>query len=162
MGGKWVVDLVKVGPRVARTQLVPVRQGAAAHRPKDPAKECLKRRLTNAVDILRRLLAEKASGADMRQMLAKLDARTFAERLADFADGRSGRSRRVSDMEIDRMTEVMGWLDGVDDMHLLLDWSRGVLWADLVARFGASQKTLWRRIDRALDYILCRLYENAP
>jgi hypothetical protein len=161
MADQWVVVPGKFG-RMSKAVSAPLKPkgGAAAHRPKDPAKEALKRRLYKAVDTLRRLLAEKECGADVRQMVAKLEARTMSSRIAMLADGCRGRSRAVSDADIDDLDEVMGWLDGVTDAHLLLDWARGVLWADLCVQYQASQKTLWRRIDRALDHILCHRVEG--
>lgn len=129
-------------------------------RPPNPEKDAIKRRLKDAINTMRRLAAEKDSGADMAAALSKLQAKTFAAQLADMAGMAGGRSRSVTEADLDRLEETMGWLDRfVEDevQRLVLDWARGETWAALSHVYGASKPTLWRRIDRALNDILCGL-----
>lgn len=138
----------------------PVRQvrvrGAHAHKPKDPAKECLKDRLRETMSIVARLADEKRSGADIRSAVSRLDAKTFASQLARLAgvDG-GGRSSRVTDAAIDRMAEVLGWVEVLlpdrADQYLVLKWAGGV---ETSGQDEGSRATMWRRIDRALDKML--------
>lgn len=138
---------------------LPARQrGKDSHGASNPEKEALKHRLKDAISIMRRLAAEKDSGADMASALSKLQVKTFAQHLARLAGMSGGRSRSVTSADLDRLEETMGWLDRfvreVETQRLILDWARGERWAAISHVYGASQPTLWRRIDRALNDIL--------
>lgn len=134
-------------------------RGAKSHKPVDPAKEFLKRRFRRAVDIMRRLAAEKESGADMRAALSKLDAKTFASQLARLAGMTGGRSRQVTDAELDELTETLGWLDQFlpdgADQWVVLQWGRGLSFAEMAEQVGDTSKaTMWRIFDQALAKML--------
>lgn len=133
-------------------------RGKGAHRAADPEKDALKRRFKDAVTTMRRLAAEKDSGADLAAALSKLQAKTFAEQLARLAGMAGGKSRTVTAADLDRLEQTMAWLDkfipDVETQRLILDWARGESWDAMVHVYGASKPTLWRRIDRAMGDIL--------
>lgn len=134
-------------------------RGARAHKPVDPEKQFLKRRLRNAVEIMRRLAAEKESGADMRAALSKLRAKTFAAQLARLSGMGGQRSRHVTDAELDELADTLSWLDQFlpdgADQWVVLQWSRGVSFAEMAAIVEDSSKaTMWRIFDAALDKML--------
>lgn len=140
----------------------PAKRGKVSHRAPNPEKDALKRRLKDAINTMRRLAAEKDSGADMAAALSRLQAKTFASRLAELAgiaDARKGRG--VTAADLDRLEQTMAWLDRFvsdeETRRLLLDWARGETWMGLCHVYSGSQPTLWRRIDRALNDILCGL-----
>ncbi|MBF0326003.1 MAG: hypothetical protein HQL42_13155 [Alphaproteobacteria bacterium] len=141
--------------RKARPERVVRAFGAQLHRPKDPAKECLKNRLQEAMAILAKLADEKSNGADIRAELGRLDARTAY----DLIDGsRDQLTSRVKTHEIDRMAEVLGWVNGLlsnrGDQWVLLTWAAG---DKTKAMDRASQSSQWRIVNRALDKMLCGL-----
>lgn len=147
--------------RAARPAAKVVVRGRQAHRRTDPEKEALKRRLKDAISTMRRLAAEKDSGADMRAALSRLETKTFAAQLAKLAGMAGGRSKAVSAADLDRLEETLGWLASyvvdVEVQRLVLDWARGERWDAMIVVYGASQATLWRRIDAALNDMLCEL-----
>lgn len=60
---------------------------------------------------------------------------------------------------IDRMMEVMRWVQWLDveQRHLVWMRARRFEWRDICRRFGCDRTTAWRRWHRALDLVADRL-----
>ena len=152
--GKWIVVANEDGP-FRRTEFVPAKpRGQSSHKPKDPAKETVKRRLIEAVAVARRLLR------DPDPNIRRLDAKCACEVLVRLAEGAPGRRHGVADFEIDRMMEALDWLNAYVDCvvtrHLILEWARGLPWAELLASDPErrSKMTLWRLFERSFGLIV--------
>lgn len=124
----------------------------------DPEKIALKRRLRDAMRTIERLNAERESGADMRAALAPLALKTFSQALADQSETRR-RSCRVSDADLERLEEVISWLEILmpPERTLVLEWARRTSWADLATERQVSRWTVQRQFNRALSEILLTL-----
>ncbi|MBI3446176.1 MAG: hypothetical protein HY055_12655 [Magnetospirillum sp.] len=164
---KVILSFPTEGPTKCRATVVPVESARPAAMPASPGKAWIKRRLIAAMKVVVRLAEERASGADMRRALAKLDAKTFSEKLAQLA-GRGGRgARSVTSADLDDLEEALGWVEafvpGDGAKRLLLDWARGRSFTELACAYpemGTGKATIWRRVDRAIDNILWGLREN--
>lgn len=141
------------------------RFGRAVHRlrPKptaaDPETRALKKRLREAMQTIERLNAERESGADMRAALAPLGVKTFAQILADQIGSNRRPCRTVSDKDLERLDEVVGWLEAIEptDRLLVLEWARGTPWLQISTELGVSRWTAQRYFRRALAEILLSL-----
>lgn len=165
--GKVILRDNEFGPYRA-ADIVPARSvptGAAAHRAKDPAKEAVKRRLIEAVEIMVRMAAENRNGTVLRSMLRKLDAATQASRLAALSGMMSGRGASgVTEAEMDRMEEAFRWIvfyvDDEVDRALVIEWA----WGKVLGRSSdawvasdpkrRSQQTLSRVFNQSLEKIV--------
>ena len=164
---KVVLSFPAEGPTKCRATIVPVPPARPAVKPACPGKAWIKRRLIEAMNVVVRLAEERASGADMRRALAKLDAKTFSEKLAQLAGMGSGRSRSVTAEDLDRLEEALGWVESFvtsdGAKRLLLDWARGRSFTELACAYpemGKGKATIWRRVDQSIDNILWGLREN--
>ncbi len=64
---------------------------------------------------------------------------------------------------IDRMEETMRWVLWltVEQRHLVWMRAEERQWRDICRRFGCDRTTAWRRWQKALDIVACRLNERA-
>ncbi len=65
---------------------------------------------------------------------------------------------------IDRMEETMRWVLWLTEEQRHLVWMRAEEreWREICRRFGCDRTTAWRRWQKALDIVACRLNERAP
>jgi hypothetical protein len=60
------------------------------------------------------------------------------------------------------MLETMRWVLWLEEEERHLVWMRAEhhRWRDICARFGCDRTTAWRRWQKALDIVACRLNEQ--
>ncbi len=65
---------------------------------------------------------------------------------------------------IDRMMEVMRWMQWLEQEQRHLIWMRARQfdWKSICRRFGCDRSTAWRRWQRALSHVMEKLNEGAP
>ena len=83
--------------------------------------------------------------------------RTEFERLAMETD--APRHIPPSPRDVDRMMEVMGWMNWIEVDARKLLWMRADCypWKDIARRFGCSPRTAQRRWHRSVDILVARL-----
>lgn len=64
---------------------------------------------------------------------------------------------------IDRMLEVMRWMQWLREEQRHLVWMRaqGYCWRDITGRFGCDRSTAWRRWQKAIETVAGCLNEGA-